>query len=422
MASATFELWEKIFKAKAFDVTQDLHFITSKEIKAIIGKGPRLLAKMDSTSDVPPIFKQHGYFLLSVSRRKYAIVRGNGFHRLEAIEAEPEEFTSRIAFNLTTADRGTGESQYIDYCANAGLIEHIMGDGLLYPCIRGREGSGLFSFTVGAVPIEVTAAQVEIDLGLEGKNKIVVFEAKSKVPEDFIIRQLYYPYRRFRGVSPDKTIVPIFFAYNDINNTYNFWVYKFLDDTDYNSIQLVSKKSYKIVTANEVAIEDLEPADDVMYKNLIPQANSLEKVMDLLFRINQGMTNAAAIAEHFGFDARQSSYYREAAEALGLVDVENGQYRLTKTGQHLLSLGAEERNITFSKIVSEFSLVRAALDVLKANGTLSQPDLEGLIRERSKLADSTVERRAHSLAAWLKWIAAATGTFTIQDGVFTLVK
>jgi hypothetical protein len=34
---------------------------------------------MDSTADLPPIFKKHGYFLLPVINGRYAIVRGNGF-------------------------------------------------------------------------------------------------------------------------------------------------------------------------------------------------------------------------------------------------------------------------------------------------------------------------------------------------------
>lgn len=421
MARETFALWEKIFEVKAFDVAKDLHFVTPNEIKAITNKEPRLIAKMDNTSDVPPIFKQHGYFLLSVGNKGYAIVRGNGFKQLEAMEAEPEEFTSRIKFNLTTSARGKSEMQYLDYCANAGLIEHVVGDGTLYPSIRGREGSGSFSFNVGQVQVDVVSAQIEVDLGLEGENKIVLIEAKSKTPEDFIIRQLYYPYRRFKNLSPKKTIVPVFFTYDFASGSYNFWIYKFLNDNDYNSIQLVSKSSYRIVTSHAVKIDELQPAVATpILEGPIPQANDLDRVLELVFIISEGRNNAAAVSEHFGFAPRQSSYYRQAAEALGLVTIENSQYQLTANGEYLLTLGIEERNIMFSKILTNFGLVKAALDLLKGQGKLTKPDLEHLIEERSQLTGSTIGRRAESLIAWLRWIADKTGSFSYEGNVFTL--
>lgn len=421
MARSTFALWDKIFEVKAFDVTQDLHFITPNEIKAITNKEPRLMAKMDNTGDVPPVFKRHGYFLLSVGNKGYAIVRGNGFKQLEAVSPEPEEFTSRIKFNLTTSSRGTSEMQYLDYCANAGLIEHVIGDGTLYPSIRGREGSGSFSFNVDANRIDMVSAQIEVDLGLEGENKIVLIEAKSKTPEDFIIRQLYYPYRRFKNLSPDKVIVPVFFTYDFALSSYNFWVYKFLDDNDYNSIQLVSKSSYKIVTAHEIKIEELQPViATAILEGPIPQANDLDRVLELVFIVSQGHDNAAAAAGHFGFEPRQSSYYRQAAAALGLMTLENSRYVLTANGKYLLTLGIEERNIQFSKILTGFGLVRAALDLLKSQGKLTKSDLEHLIAERSELTGSTIGRRADSLMAWLRWIADKTGSFRYEGAVFTL--
>ena len=421
MARGTFALWEKIFQTKQFNVIEDLHFITPDEIKEITGKEPRLMAKMDSSADVPPIFKTNGYFLLSVGQKGYAIVRGNGFHELEKLDDGVERFVSRIKFNLTTSGRNTSEMQYLDYCANAGLMEHIAGDGTLYPSIRGREGSGSFSFRVGASNIEVQGAQIEVDLGLEGENKIVLLEAKSKTPEDFIIRQLYYPYRRFTNLSSAKEIMPIFFTYDSKEGTYNYWIYRFTDVTDYNSIRLVSRHSYRIVTADEFRLEQIQPEAQVKYKDIIPQANDLDKVMELVFKVSEGMVTAKEIAEYFNFDNRQSSYYREAAEALGYVYLEASHYVLTDTGRHLVGLGIEDRNIFFSRVLSNFKLVKELLSQLRNNGSFTKQDAERAIVAHSNLTGTTVGRRADSLMSWFRWIAEKTGTFVYDKGTVKLI-
>ncbi|HRJ91264.1 MAG TPA: hypothetical protein PLU21_03595, partial [Candidatus Saccharibacteria bacterium] len=137
--------WEKIFEAKNFDLSADVHYITASEIKAITGEEARLMAKNDSRKDVPPVMRGNGYFLLPVNNGNYAIVRGEGFHDIEPT-TEPIQFTSRIKFNLATASRNTSEMQYLDYCSASGLMEDVINRGVLYSSIRGRERSGAFSF------------------------------------------------------------------------------------------------------------------------------------------------------------------------------------------------------------------------------------------------------------------------------------
>lgn len=133
----TFQAWQQIFETKKLDTTKDLHFITALEIKAITHVEPRIMAKMDSTSDLPPVFRKNGYFLLPVSNGKYAIVRGRGFHKLEP-RSDVEKYLSQIKFPLTTASRGQSEMQYLDYSFNTGAIEYLIDCGPLYQSIRGE--------------------------------------------------------------------------------------------------------------------------------------------------------------------------------------------------------------------------------------------------------------------------------------------
>lgn len=421
MASRFHTAWDHLFAQKQFDTTQDVHYITAKEVKAITGEEPRLMAKMDSSKDVPPIFKQYGYFLLPISTSKYAIVRGAGFHKLEQLP-QPTSFTSRVKFNLTTMHRNSSEMQYLDYSHIAGAIEHVIGRGTLYPSVRGREGSGSFSFRIHNTELQVTSAQIEVDLGLEGEDCIVLLEAKSKTPEDFIIRQLYYPYRRFAALAPHKTIIPVFFTFDAATKTYNYWVYTFTNTGRYNSLSLVASHSLTIATANPLTPRDIYPTTAI-HKAIVPQANSLDRVLELVFKVKEGMDTAEAVAEYFGFDKRQSSYYRKAAEALGFITFSNNRYYLTDSGHHLTQLDTQQRNLYLARVVTNFELVKISLELLKDKGSLGKDDLHRIVTQHSTLSGSTIGRRADSLYAWLKWIAVHTGAFRVgANGELAVLK
>lgn len=422
MPNAIFEAWEKIFIELKLDTTKDQHTITAAQIKEIANQEPRLMAKMDSSQDVPPVMKQHGYFLLPVSRTSYTIVKGHGFHQLEKLSKPVKEFSSQIKFNLVTNGRNTSEMQHLDYCSSTGLIEEVVGRGRLYQMIRGREGSGQYSFKVNKNNIEVNSAQIEVDSGFEGYDSIVLMEAKSKTPEDFIIRQLYYPYRKFTGLQADKQVLPVFFAHEPSEKTYSFWQYRFEDLTNYNSIQLVSSQSYIIREHDTLEVEDItEQHLSIGTKKLtIPQANDLDKVQQLIYMVSQGRTNAAEVAEKFGFNPRQSSYYREAAEALGFITLSGPNYTLTNAGRQLVSLDAEDRNVFFARAVNEFELFKRCMDLLQRKGSLTRHDIEAIIGSMSDLSGTTIPRRAASIESWLKWVAAKTGTFSYQSREFTV--
>ena len=104
MANVNFDAWEKMFAVLDIDTSKDRHIVTTAQIKEITGREPRLMAKMDSSDDVPPVMKRNGYFLLPVSRSAYTIVRGNGFHDLEVGGNGVKEFVSQIKLILRPTD------------------------------------------------------------------------------------------------------------------------------------------------------------------------------------------------------------------------------------------------------------------------------------------------------------------------------
>ena len=74
---------------------------------------------------------------------------------------------------------------------------------------------------------------------------MVLVEGKNTKVRDTIIRQLYYPYRKW-GLDTGKRVIPMFFEKK--GDEYMFWMYEFTDPEDYNSISIVKSNRYRVVT------------------------------------------------------------------------------------------------------------------------------------------------------------------------------
>ena len=71
------EAWRKLV-AERVDTTRDLVVITKRDIEETTGNELRLMAKMDSTANVPAALREHGYFILPIKNGEYVLVRENG--------------------------------------------------------------------------------------------------------------------------------------------------------------------------------------------------------------------------------------------------------------------------------------------------------------------------------------------------------
>jgi hypothetical protein len=144
---------------------------------------------------------------------------------------------------LETALVGDSEMQHLDFAYASSLLRSFIDDDSLVLTIRGRKYTPKFSFRVGTHQICVESVQTEVDAGYEGKNKVVLIEAKNRNAQNTIIRQLYYPFRQWSSYT-DKQILTIFF--DKVDDIYSFWQFKFEDEADYNSIILEKTGKYII--------------------------------------------------------------------------------------------------------------------------------------------------------------------------------
>lgn len=134
--------------------------------------------------------------------------------------------------------------QHLDFAYAASLIRTFMKDDSLVLTIRGRKYTPEFSFTVGKHRLTVVSVQTEVDAGYEGKNQVVLIEAKNTQMNNVIIRQLFYPFRQWQHYT-NKKVKTLFFEKR--NNIYSLWLFEFEDLYNYNSIILKNSCSYKIV-------------------------------------------------------------------------------------------------------------------------------------------------------------------------------
>ena len=248
--------WKKIFddyKIHEHDFDKSPFSLSATQIKRACQrfketseKEVRILCKQDSREDRPDAFVKHNLFLLPVKNGYYSIIKGEGYIDIPEIKKEVVVYSSKLDFQLDTTKIGDSEMQHLDYAYAASLIRTFIDDASLVLTIRGRKYTPAFEFNVGKQLIKVSGVQTEVDAGYEGKNQIVLIEAKNFSATNVIIRQLYYPFRQWQEHTKKK-VVTLFFNKARGEDVYSIWQFEFGDPKNYNSIRLVKSGKFRII-------------------------------------------------------------------------------------------------------------------------------------------------------------------------------
>ncbi len=248
--------WKKIFKDNKIlehDFSKAPFYLSAKDIKKSVQnfkgtaeKEVRILCKQDSRAQVPQIMRDNNLFLLPVKNGEYSLIQGDGYFDVPDIDKKAELYKSKLNFKLDTTQIGNSEMQHLDFAYASSIIRTFMNDPSLVLTIRGRKYTPEFSFVVGdhRQKIKTISVQTEVDAGYEGKENVVLIEAKNSATKNTIIRQLYYPFRQWSEHTKKKVHLLFFEKRKD---EYLIWQYEFTNKNDYNSIKLIKSKRYKIV-------------------------------------------------------------------------------------------------------------------------------------------------------------------------------
>lgn len=416
--------WENLFdKYHILDeIAQNGKFVISaSQIKEF--REPRLMTKFDHKINLPGIFASNNLSILPITRGEYIISSFSAYE--EFSESSPDVQRISIPPHIQSLSPQFLVSETIALnCASAcGILNDFLEDDGLIPTVSGRMSSGNFEFGINTSSsvqnVSVCNSQIEIDAAYEGIHYLSLFEAKRDLSDDFLIRQLYYPFRVWNE-RVTKMVKPIFLIFS--NGMFNLYQYQFDDPRNYNSLRLVKQKNYVIAT--EICLADIEN----ILQNVpliqepaiaFPQADRMSRIINLIELLNEKPMTKQDITSEYAFDERQTNYYTDAGRYLGLIDKvhdEDGNilFLLSACGRHIMSLEYKERQLA---LVTQILMHRVFNETLKLHLRCGEmPDKQTIIQimRDSNLyrveADSTYWRRSSTVIGWVNWILE-----TIED-------
>lgn len=393
--------------------------ISATEINTV--REARLMTKFDHSCQLPSLFQKYKLTILPLSRGSYALGRFVIFHTFEKI-IDPTA-TKRVAFPVflesLTYNTITSEAAAIHVAYAAGILADFTHEPELHPTISGRMGTEVFDFKIeqsnhSLQALHVENAQIEIDGGYESARALYLIEAKNHFADDFIVRQLYYPYRLW-SERIKKPVRLIYLIYSD--GSYWLYEYRFTEPLYYHSIECVRKRKYTLddTLLSERDLEHLLQSTPIVAEDdalPFPQADSFERLINLCeILIQRGRLSKEAIAENYGFTYRQANYYVAAGKYLGwLAEQElEGEKNviLSSIGVECFQLPLALRRRRILATLLSHRLFREVLLLYLGQSVLLpiRPAVQKLLKKAMPtLSATTIDRRAYTLIAWVQWI------------------
>lgn len=420
--------WEQLFdKYHILDEISrnGIFVISAEQIKEF--REPRLMTKFDHKINLPQIFSNNGLSVLPITRGDYVISSFSAYKEFEPPSKDIQRVSIPSYIQSLMPQFLVSEAISLNCASVCGILNDFLEDEELVPTVSGRMGSGDFEFDidtlVGVKRIEVRNSQIEIDAAYEGVRYLSLFEAKRELSDDFLVRQLYYPFRVWSH-RVAKPIKPVFLIFS--NGIFYLYQYQFDVPENYNSLRLIKQKNYMIETEICLAdIENLLTTTPVLSEPSIPfpQANSMSRVINLMELLNEKPMTKDDITTEYAFDSRQTNYYTDAGRYLSLIDKvrdekENIIFQLSARGQQIMGLPYKERQLAVVSQILQHQVFKETLKLHLNSGAI--PDVGAIIQimRNANLyhvdADSTYYRRASTIVGWINWILGLIDEGKIQ--------
>lgn len=377
------------------------------------------MTKFDHRINLPKIFADNSLSILPITRGSYIISQFDAYEDFQDLTSDITKVPFPEYIESIDYDNISSEATAINCAYISEILADFAEDEDLLPTVSGRMSSNSFFFNIRnivmdtEIPVSVVNSQIEIDGGYEGLNSLVLIEAKNSISDDFIIRQLYYPYRLWRA-NIGKKVKPVFMVYS--NSIFSLYEYCFEDDEKYNSIVLRKQKNYSIESV-EISLPDilrvLSKVRIVQEPEVaFPQADSFKRVINLCELLYQNEMTRDDITTNYAFDPRQTNYYTDAGRYLGLIRKrnENGSiiFSLTEEGESVLKFKYQARQLKLSELILRHKPFYETLNKYLTEGQMPcKTDIVKSMKSSSLYAikaESTFIRRASTVVGWVNWI------------------
>lgn len=391
--------------------------INAKAIK--VEREPRLMTKFDHSVNLPSVFRENRLSILPITRGDYVIADMDVYREIEEIKSPI--ISVDLPSNIESIDFNniTSESTAINAAFVSGILSDFCDEEKLSPTVNGRMGSDSFQFDIQRIQhadslfhVGVSNSQIEIDGGFEGSNSLTLLEAKNSLSTDFLVRQLYYPFRLWEG-KVSKKVKPVFLIYS--NNIFYLYEYAFEDINCYNSLVLKNSKRYSL-EQKDIELSDIVQLLDSVKLVLepqvpFPQADSFERVINLCELLYDENMTKNKVTETYEFTGRQASYYIDAGRYLGFVGLSKGmegrEACLTEKGRLVMRMSYREKQLAFVKAILEHRVFSESLRLYLKNAKLPQKSEIVPIMKTCQLynvdSEKTYYRRASSILGWIDW-------------------
>ena len=392
-------------------------YIGARELEQLSGRQPRLMAKHDFSTSRPWIFQRLQLGIVPVSRSESLVGRFNLYERFpEKQRGEVRTLELPAGLDTLSLEAVSSEAVALNGASASGMLEDFLGCAPLQATVAGRMSTHGLKVRLPdlGVDVAVDRAQMEIDGGFESLEHLVLVEAKNHLSEDFNIRQLYFPYRRFQQRLA-KDVVPVYLVYS--NGIFHLYRYEFRDPADFRSISLVNSARYALSSSHldaQAALDIVravapEPEPAVPF----PQANSFERVVNLLELIALQPLSKAEITQRYDFDPRQADYYANAARYLGLAEPVEDTWETTEHGRRVIEQPQRDaRNAALIRALAARRVFREVLELSLARGAVASTAEICAAMNGLGLSLATSRRRASTVARWAQWVldTVAEGT------------
>lgn len=390
--------------------------ISAAQIKEF--REPRLMAKFDHTINLPKLFKQNRLSILPITRGDYIISHFDAYHKFEPVSSDITRISLPYYIQSLDIDSITSEAIALNCAYVSGIMADFLEDEQLVPTVSGRMGSESFDFKIKDVLhksdriVKVRSSQIEIDAGYEGLQKLALIEAKRDLSDDFLVRQLYYPFRTWND-RVNKAVKPVFLIYS--NGIFRLYEYQFVNPMEYSSLTLVKQKNYTVEEDITITVEEIERLLNVVQtvdepEIAFPQADSFDRVINLCELLQEHSMTREEITINYAFNVRQTNYYTDAARYLGLVDKQKNNditFTLTSKGKSILRLSYKQRQLAFCETILSHKVFADSLKLWFSQGEISTQDIVAIMKQNFLYnieSESTYTRRASTIRSWLEWI------------------
>ena len=382
--------------------------------------GTSLRAELDRSGQTPLALRRAGLSLLPLSPEEYAVGPLDTHRAISYSDARPSSIAAPGLESLRYV-RLSEPEDVLRFCLCAGVFDHLTG-GRAQLTAGGPISCGRFDFRIGSAadptaPFPLSAADVPAEVwGVEGPEAFCLCAVRTTAVDALPIHQLYYPYRLWRD-RLRKPVIPVLLVHT--NDLFHLFRYAFADDGDSSSLTLVEHQAYapadRSITVADVRDLWRRTAPGPEPELPFPQADTFPRVVDLLSILAPGPVSRDAAPFRCGLDPRQTDFYINACQYLGLAEsrqeADGVSLRLSDEGQRVMALPWQQRELALMEHILRRPVFHKAFGRALQLG--DAPNKELVIRMMLEcglpLNETTMDRRASTVRGWVSWMLSRCG-------------